>query len=276
MQAASGTRGARIYSGDSLDVDFRWVGNRNETAKSRLPVLTEDGVRDTGVFVNYAGFNLRDQLRADDVDTPLQFRYVAADCRIYFTLDNVYNMTILWHDVARAAFEDPSLCVEGSTGYNSRDGSSKAPPKLTAVPVPAPAPAALFTGDEDPLTQDGLPAAQVKIGRQVETVLCEPTSSNPCPRGGVCQPITVTCSSGLSSQKFACVAQCQKGENKCHNVNDYCRANKNAGETKSDTFGASSTKTGNNFKGGKVVSGFCQPKVGTAALGCPVGGGGVV
>ncbi|KAF6820668.1 peptidase S41 family protein [Colletotrichum plurivorum] len=275
MQAASGTRGARIYSGESLDVDFQWVGNRNETAKSRFPVLDEDGARDTGVFVNYAGFTLRDQLREDDVDTPLQFRYVAADCRIYFTLDNVYNMTILWHDVARAAFEDPSLCVEGSMGYNPRNGSSEAPPKMTAVPIPAPVPAAEFTGDDDPLTQDGLPAAQVKIGKQVQTVICDPASSNPCPLGGVCQPIAVKCSTGLEFQQFACVAQCVKSENKCHNVNDYCRANKNAGETKSDTFGVSSTKTGNSFKGGKVVSGFCQPKVGTAALGCPVGGGGV-
>ncbi|KAF9880434.1 peptidase S41 family protein [Colletotrichum karsti] len=156
MQAASGSRGVRSYSNIDLDVDFSWVGDLDETAKARLPATRTD----TGMYVIYAGLNLRDQLRADDLTMPLQFRYMAAECRLYFTLDNVYNMSALWHDVAHAAFQDSSLCVEGSTGYASRRGTkpSNPPPKSSAVAVPGPKPAATFTVDYDPLSNEGLPA----------------------------------------------------------------------------------------------------------------------
>ncbi|KPM41800.1 hypothetical protein AK830_g4683 [Neonectria ditissima] len=74
-------------------------------------------VREKGVFINYATFNLRDQVcDQDGTGTPLQFKYLPADCRLYFTLDNVFNASTLWRDVGRAAWGgDDSLCVAGST-----------------------------------------------------------------------------------------------------------------------------------------------------------------
>jgi hypothetical protein len=129
MQTASGNRGARLYSGDAIDVDFDNVEDllHNEKVADSLPSR-----EDSGMWINYAGINIRDQLRkGDDSDTPLQFKYDAADCRIYYTLDNIYNMTRLWRDVAAATWSDASLCVEDSTGYSSRasDGTPpKAPP----------------------------------------------------------------------------------------------------------------------------------------------------
>ncbi|OLN89947.1 hypothetical protein CCHL11_10123 [Colletotrichum chlorophyti] len=80
MEAVSGTPGIRMYCGD-LDIDIWWVAKLNETAKARLPANRNE----TGIYVNYADFNLRDQLCGDDVSTSLQFRYVAADCSLYFT-----------------------------------------------------------------------------------------------------------------------------------------------------------------------------------------------
>ncbi|KAF6841281.1 peptidase s41 family protein [Colletotrichum musicola] len=212
MQAASGTRGARVYTGDDLDYDFEWIGDLNETSKARFPPHRED----QGIFIKYAGFNLRDQLRADDTSTPLQFRYAAADCRLYFTIDNVYNMSALWHDVARAAFDDPSLCVEDSTGYNSRNGTS-VPPKSSAVAAPAPDIAAVFTGDPDTLATGGLPADRYSPGL-VFAAFCKRNvlGQQRCPPGytGLCIQMQYTCgAAGLAETLLTpvCVAACTVG-----------------------------------------------------------------
>lgn len=87
MQAASGTRGAIAYSGDELDVDFLQTNNITDDATvSVLPALDDSGYRDTGIAVLYAGFTLRDQVRSANASaaTPLQFSYLAADCRRMF------------------------------------------------------------------------------------------------------------------------------------------------------------------------------------------------
>ncbi|KAL0934506.1 peptidase s41 family protein [Colletotrichum truncatum] len=220
MQAAAGTRGARVYSGDELDYDFEWIGEHNETAKAQFPANRQD----RGIFIKHAGFNLRDQLRADDISTPLQFRYAAADCRLYFTIDNVYNMTTLWHDVSRAAFQDPSLCVEGSTGYTSRNGtaSPKTPPKPSTAPVPAPKIAVTFADDHDTLPSDGLPAGRERIINQVSTEACVPqVGKNPCTNGGACVPINYSCL-GQTAWTYICVSLCNP-EDICFGT--YCTGN---------------------------------------------------
>lgn len=220
MQAASGSRGARLYTGDTLDKDFSWICGRNETVRRLLP----HDRNETGIFVDYAAFNLRDQLREDDTSTPLQFRYVPADCRLYFTVDNVYNMTALWHDVARAAFENPSLCVEGSTGYGSRDGRANAPPESSAVPAPVPRPAVEFSVDYDPSTDNGLPAGIVtpRPSRHSAAKEAKPGLWRPCQFNGntcagtlVCQWVRYSCNAGGEWQEWtdlACVQRCQRLE----------------------------------------------------------------
>ncbi|OHE94380.1 peptidase S41 family protein [Colletotrichum orchidophilum] len=162
MQAVGRTRGARIYSGDFLDSDFALARKKNDAAAARLPA-----VRDTGMYVSYAAFNLRDQLRKNDVSTPLQFHYSAADYGLEYTLDNANNMTALWQDVARVSFENVSMCVEGSTRYTSRDDTvPKAPPKATNFSPSAPKTDTKYTIDCEPDTRNGLPAAQGIITRQ--------------------------------------------------------------------------------------------------------------
>ncbi|KAE8826165.1 hypothetical protein PTNB85_09110 [Pyrenophora teres f. teres] len=126
MQAASGTRGASSYDADSLDVDIDGV-KTSPTYANTNSIATVPDVRDQGMYVSYMGVNLRDQVRAKET-TPLQFEYEAADCRIYYTLKNLYNMTQLWHDVSAAAFVDSSLCVQGSTGFSTTNNTHPSPP----------------------------------------------------------------------------------------------------------------------------------------------------
>jgi hypothetical protein len=95
MQAVGGNKGAAPYSADALDEDITTIGINNDTAKALLPPTDINYQRDSGMFTNYLGVNLRDQVRLNDT-SPLQFKYEAADCRIFYSLANVWNMLRLW------------------------------------------------------------------------------------------------------------------------------------------------------------------------------------
>lgn len=117
MQTPSGSRGAQSYSFDNLDTDIKIVKESNATAGNFLPERQND------IFISYASFNLRDQVRKDE-STPLQFVYEAANCRIFYTKDTVYNFGKLWRYAANAIWAKPELCVQGSTGIASNGSSS--------------------------------------------------------------------------------------------------------------------------------------------------------
>lgn len=60
----------------------------------------------------------------DETQTPLQFVYEAADCRLWYQPSHLLDITSLWETVAEQAFglngqEKFSLCVPGSTGHPS-------------------------------------------------------------------------------------------------------------------------------------------------------------
>ncbi|KAI9767093.1 MAG: hypothetical protein M1840_005882 [Geoglossum simile] len=116
MQAPSGSRGARIYPTYVLDANIDFVQllltNQSSPQVNFLPNRTESH----DVYVTYASINLLDQVRKDET-TPLQFAYQAADCRIFYTPQTVYNYTALWQYAADAIWSKPSLCVQGSTGF---------------------------------------------------------------------------------------------------------------------------------------------------------------
>ncbi|KAF2130075.1 hypothetical protein P153DRAFT_315688 [Dothidotthia symphoricarpi CBS 119687] len=137
IQAVGGNRGAVLYSADQIDSHIVRLSNPrfnvNDTILATLPQITETGYRDSGVLTSILAINLRDQVRPND-DVPLQFKYDAADCRVFYTLANVYNMSRLWRDTVTAAFDDPSLCVEDSTGYsNSSSNFTKSAPEPALV-----------------------------------------------------------------------------------------------------------------------------------------------
>jgi hypothetical protein len=201
MQAVGGTRGAASYSSDDLDYDFdsglQYLPVDKPEVISQLPNRT-----DTGMWINYAGFTIRNQVRGTEL-TPLQFQYQAADCRIYYTLETVYNMTQLWSYTARAAWDDPTLCVQDSTGYPTarNETSAKLPPSAT------PAAPAVYDFSPSPSADNATfelldgPSNRRSAG---EITLCNSSCQ--------CRDMEVTCS-GRTKIVSACLPSCIAASN---------------------------------------------------------------
>jgi hypothetical protein len=109
MQAASGSRGAAAYTNEHLYNDYDQAREADPTASGPLPQLPSDTV----ILGFTIGFTLRDQIRAN-ASTPNQVLYLPANCRLYWTFSNIYNLTQLWTDAHDAIYVDPSRCVLGS------------------------------------------------------------------------------------------------------------------------------------------------------------------
>lgn len=212
MQSASGSRGARLYSSEALDFDFANVNDvlEDKEAASRLPSRT-----DAGMWTNFAGFNIRDQMRKDDT-TPLQFKYEAAHCRIFYTINNVHNMSQLWRDAAAATWDDPSLCVQDSTGYSSGQNTTeikKPPPREVQAPK-----LNLTQVEEVDVAVNG--STDLLAGGELRIFTSADVRPCPVPRGGCggtlqCQPVPVICPDRLTFRpREACVPSCST-ERRC-------------------------------------------------------------
>lgn len=59
--------------------------------------------------------NLRDHMRIGDDDTPLEFIYEAADCRLFYTAEMILDVEAVWKKTVDAEWGDRKVCVEGST-----------------------------------------------------------------------------------------------------------------------------------------------------------------
>lgn len=256
MQAAAGTRGAALYSSFNLDQDFELARSLDEQVAGATNATIPE-VREPGMYIKYAGFNLRDQIREND-PTPLQFKYQAADCRIYYTLSNLYNMTRLWYDVAAAAFTDPSLCVQGSTGYSSSTN--------TTSPLPPPKPitnttTTLSLSHQQTFDENPDPGLHAAYGRPIggnEITLCP--SSGVCQDGkSQCKDIDISCAGEGTKRVSACLPPCtnRKGSTSCPGT---C----NILQTQESKVGLSRQAS----YGETLYSGLCYPKVGTRKLGC--------
>jgi hypothetical protein len=116
MQAPSGSRGARLYTTDVLDANIEFTQLLLQDKGSPEVNFLPNRTLALDVFVTFASINLRDQVRKGET-IPLQFAYEAADCRIFYTPQTIYNYTALWQYAADAIWSKPSLCVKGSTGF---------------------------------------------------------------------------------------------------------------------------------------------------------------
>lgn len=241
MQAPAGSRGAQLYSVGDLDADIEVASRINATAGDILPP------RQLDVFVSQLTINLRDQIRQGE-DIPLQFLYEAADCRIFYTLQTVYNFTNLWKYATEAAGTRPELCVAGSTGYASI-GAAPSPNNATqgsaTIGGNAP-PNHLFDTIHLEKTQpDGLPTL---FGGQEYAIqrfpdffpgqACDINSYGSCGAAG----------SGLSCQR---VTEC-KGEARC------------VRSCTSSYDPCGSTRCQITQKSGAISSGYCRPQCGSS------------
>ncbi|TKA65125.1 hypothetical protein B0A49_08183, partial [Cryomyces minteri] len=124
------------------------------STKSLLP----DRAVDT--WITGASINLRDQVRTGS-DVPLQFAYEAANCRIFFTPQRVFNFEALWTYAAKAMSTNPEYCVQGSTGY-----ATTADTTITTAPPVEPGAAAISVSSIDLLK--GIPTnVLAKLGPPV-------------------------------------------------------------------------------------------------------------
>lgn len=135
MQGVAAGRGARSYSLSVLDANIGFAQDLLASAGSPDANFLPNRSTANDVYIVDAGVNLRDQVRQDD-ETPLQFTYEAADCRIFWTPKTVFNYAALWQYAADAIWSNATLCVAGSTG-SSNNGSQTAADKSPAPPEPS-------------------------------------------------------------------------------------------------------------------------------------------
>lgn len=135
MQGVAAGRGARSYSLSVLDANIDFAQGLLTSAGSPDANFIPNRTTANDVYIVDAGINLRDQVRQDD-ETPLQFTYEAADCRIFWTPQTIFNYAALWQYTADAIWRNASLCVAGSTGF-SNNGSKDAADDSPGIPEPS-------------------------------------------------------------------------------------------------------------------------------------------
>ena len=118
IQGVGGVKGAESYGFQNIYTDAQNVLFQSTTEQraflntlSGLPIL-----RSTAASVN-----LRDNILPQNLQDglPAQFVIEEADCRLYYTLDMVNDVTALWKAAAAAAFNS-APCVAGA-GLGKRD-----------------------------------------------------------------------------------------------------------------------------------------------------------
>jgi hypothetical protein len=258
MQAVSGSRGARIYDVSELDSDFQFV---SETIKDSAAAAQLPNRSDTGMWVTTAGINIRDQVRGNDA-TPLQFKYQAADCRIFYTPANVFNMTRLWRDAATATWIDPSLCVAGSTGFPSARNTSSIlpPPPPTAQPPNLKLDLANFVSPAENDTigaPDDLQAGPTRPSGEIFGC----TSNSQCSSGSACLETSLKCGSGFKSVK-ACLPRCRSNDKSCPRTSQ-CDYDVLAPSKLNEVSGRSASINSPFYLG------HCRPMSPTKGLPCP-------
>lgn len=131
MQGVGGVKG-----GQSLGINYinGYIQQANQliqnAANTSTPLLTPSewkkfNASSSSLTPSYAwsgNVNLRNEYDPDDDQTPLQFVYEAAECRLFYTIENYLQRETVWQAAAKAMFGDFG-CVKGSMGG---DGSLNA------------------------------------------------------------------------------------------------------------------------------------------------------
>ncbi|KAL3477527.1 hypothetical protein BJX99DRAFT_257343 [Aspergillus californicus] len=208
MQAPSGTRGAAVYNARRIDRDISTALQADRSARGLFPDRTHD------FFTTALTINLRDQIRAGNDDAssvPLQFRYEAADCRIFYTPSTWYNYTNLWTYAADAIWSDSRLCVATSAGSQTHPQ-----PQQQAYTVNTNKPGATQPG-YNPTTIDD-PSndifSDVWYRKYYDLHPCNETRD--CAAGGrySCQTVNV-CQNGFLKSQKRCLQACSTIDNSC-------------------------------------------------------------
>ena len=257
MQGVAGSRGARLYRWQTLDTHIQYAQQILQAEESPQATFLPNRTMQTQFYVAEGKVNLRDQVRRGAETLPLQFAYEAADCRIFYTPQTVYNQSNLWQYAADAIWTTPSKCVAGSTGLATTGGNatdfnsvpaaaSSAAPKSNAfnpTPPNRPATAAelLYYASAG---GDGFSDAAFTPQRGARSAPPNKACSKDadCGPNGACASVTVCQGNGKTGPAKRCVAKCVANFTPCANGQD-CQLQKNG----------VLTQVGNQ----KLQSGFC-------------------
>lgn len=126
MQSVGGTKGARamelsVYG--SVIAFFK--AKAQQSLNTSKPLLSEQQltqwdqivpgpIEDLPLKLAGGSINLLNNYSPKNTRVPLQFVYEAAECRRFFTLENIFNQETVWASAADAMF-DGGVCVPGST-----------------------------------------------------------------------------------------------------------------------------------------------------------------
>ncbi|KAF2754326.1 hypothetical protein EJ05DRAFT_504417 [Pseudovirgaria hyperparasitica] len=149
MQGVGGTKGALTLKGSQINAQATLALANLTTSQDQLEELLGTPI---GTVANallpqvrsYTGgaflgtglqINAVDNIRDTDVEgqTPLEFVYEAADCRLFYTLSSVVNVTAAWAQVANAAWgngtcvpdsKSPPSSVTGGQGSDEQEGAA--------------------------------------------------------------------------------------------------------------------------------------------------------
>lgn len=274
MQAVGGSRGTAAYSSDELDMDIDTAVVLNDTTAALLPPRAN--LTDTGMVVYHVGINLRNQIEAN-ATLPNQFRYIPADCRIYWTFSNYANYTRLWHDVHNAAYTDPTLCVPGSTNATAspvQKRSDNPPTSDKSVALSSYILSGL-TPEDIPLTA-GVPADKGLTAANFPILCSKNNKPDPsmCPYATICREITGNCKTCTSNARFggttcttpaaphkeyrclkSCTTDFQSASGICGNLLT-CAGGK---QVDSKINASSSSKNRVTARKGVTKRGYCEP-----------------
>lgn len=131
MQSVAGSKGAQVwYWDDMYDLAAgvyvslpEYQEQLNETDLGKL-VFAQRPLMRTAWQANgkaASSINLRDNIRMNDEgQTPLEFVYEAADCRVFYTPEMIRDVEAVWRKTVDARWGDAKkVCVEGSTGHKT-------------------------------------------------------------------------------------------------------------------------------------------------------------
>ncbi|KAM0186590.1 hypothetical protein ACHAPI_011614 [Fusarium lateritium] len=126
MQPMGGVRGIQVLPFSDIYAFVKEAENLFLNNPQVFDFITQDEVdrfvdvaprplAEFPLVLSYGQVNFFNSYQEGDDDLPLQFQYQAADCRLYYTADNVFRPETTWAS-AKAAIWGNGSCIEGSTG----------------------------------------------------------------------------------------------------------------------------------------------------------------
>lgn len=118
IQAVGGTKGTNNFSWDYIqsivEAVYNYSSPAQQTSYDGTSLATYNSNLPFARAVGSPNINARDGIRKNDTtNTPLQFRYEDADCRLYYTPEMTIDVTAIWRAAVDVKWGEDD-CVAGS------------------------------------------------------------------------------------------------------------------------------------------------------------------